>query len=328
MALKEKVFITGMAGFQAKVATKFYLDKGYEVGGIVRQSIAGTDAHRKIDGRASIYYADLRDYHSLAYALRDFQPDYVYHLAAITSVSYSFHHPFEVIETNFNGTVNLAEAARKELPSLKKFLFSSTMETYGVVEKEEPFTEKTPQFPNAPYAVAKLGAERYLQYLYFSYRFPSLSFRQTNVYGRQEDNYFVVEAIITKMLDNPQEIRLGKGDPIRNFIYIDDIIELEHIALVSDKKGEIYNTGPANGLTIKELAELIAKKLNWKGKIYWDTQEMRPGEIHYLNSTGEKAMHDFKWQPTYTLSTGLDRTIAYWQKHHKESDRITQLGKS
>lgn len=313
---KQKLFITGISGFIGSEIARKAIERGYKVAGLIRQSQRSNEAIKELRGKVDLYEGDLRDYWTLRNILKSANPDYVLHLGAITPVSYSFTHPYEVTQVNYVGTINLVEACKDELPQLKKFLFSSSMEVYGYQDKKKPFVETTPPHPACPYAVAKLAAEKYLQYSYYAYKFPCVMFRQTNCYGRKENDYFVVEAIVTKMLKNPKEINLGRKEPIRNFIFIDDLVDLWFNVIESDNPkllGEVFNTGPNNGLSIYELANKIAKKINWNGKINWNTRELRPGEIFYLNSKNNKIKKIIGWQPEISLDKGLDWVIDYWR---------------
>lgn len=257
------------------------------------------------------------------------KPDFIIHLAARTEVEKSFYEQTAFSQINYTGTVNLIEAARN-LSNLKLFLFSSTMETYGWQPESDSikagntsnipiFNEETQQNPNAPYAVAKVGCELYLKYVERAYNFPWCALRQTNTYGRYDNDFFVVEQIITQMLKNPQEINLGYGLPYRNFLWIEDLIDLyvEVISKYSLARGNVFCTGPNNALSIKSLVELIAFKLKWNGKVNWGTKPERPGEIYILNSSNDKATKILGWSPKVDLSTGLDRTIELWKNNLK-----------
>lgn len=262
------------------------------------------------------FQSDLLDYAAVATEVARVNPDMIIHLAARTEVEKSFYEPMEFSAINYCGTVNLIEQA-KDLPNLKLFLFSSTMETYGwQPEPWQALTEDTVQNPNAPYAVAKVGGEKYLQYAGRAYGLPYCILRQTNTYGRHDNDFFVVEQIITQMLGNPDEINLGYKEPYRNFLYIDDLIDLYATIVDNPTKaqGEVFVTGPANALTIEELTYMIAAKLRWQGSIHWNTKPKRVGEIYYLNSNPAKAKKLLGWEPKTDLSTGLDKAIALWKR--------------
>jgi nucleoside-diphosphate-sugar epimerase len=178
------------------------------------------------------------------------------------------------------------------------------------------FNETTPPNPNAPYAVAKYGCEKYLEYAHRSYGLPFTAIRQTNAYGRKDNDFFVTEQIITQMLKNPNEINLGYGEPYRNFIHIDDLLDAWETVITNPDKcqGEIFCIGPDNAIKIKDYVTMIADKLGWNGHVNWNTKPARPGEIYLLNSTNHKITTRLGWTPKVELSEGLDRTIATWKE--------------
>ena len=318
--VKPKILITGISGFIGYELAERCIREGYEVAGLIRQHPQHNDAVMKLKGRVKLYEGSLTDYARLVNVVTDFYPDYVAHLGAITPVSYSFDHPFEVTETNYVGTVKITEALKRYCPDLKKFIFASSMETYGhqpeLHKTFTPFDEDTPQMGACPYACAKIGAEKYVKYLAYAYKFPGISLRQTNTYGRKFDSYFVVEAFIEQMLKNKEVANFGQPTPVRNFIHIDDLVNLYITLFNSSPKlhGESFTIGPPNGITMKVLSDIIAKKLDWHGKINWYTREIRDGEIYYLNSTNKKISLLTNWEPKTTLSKGLDKTIQYWKE--------------
>lgn len=254
---------------------------------------------------------NLENPHQIESVIADVRPEVVLHLAAKTEVALSFDNYYQVSNVNYLGTVALAEANLRLNPNLKLFVLASTMETYGHQEKWEPFTEDTPQKPAAPYAVAKVAAEKYLHYMQYAYGFPFTILRQTNTYGRHDNDFFVVERIITQMLKGG-EVLLGDPRPWRNFLYIDDLVSLYRRIVDTRPLGETFVTGPDNALQIGELAEKIAGLIGFTGDIEWYTQPHRPGEIFYLNSDAFKAKAQLGWEPKVDLEDGLKRTIALW----------------
>ena len=161
---------------------------------------------------------DLSDQAKVAMQISTFDPEIIVHLAARTEVEDSFYEQITFSEINYVGTVNLIETAAK-LPNLKNFVFASTMEVYGwqpisdIIRdgKEEgiiAFNEATPPNPNAPYAVAKYGCEKYLEYAHRSYGLPFTAIRQTNAIGRKDNEFIVTEKIITQKLKNSVEFNL------------------------------------------------------------------------------------------------------------------------
>jgi len=303
----QKILITGLSGF---------------IGGYLFNRLKSS--YEIID-----LNEDLLNYEKVKQRVIDVNPDFIIHLAARTEVEKSFYEQIKFSEINYVGTVNLIESAR-DLTNLKLFIFSSTMETYGwqpesdLIKNNQPFTlpvfdETTQQHPNAPYSVAKVACEYYLSYAHRSYGLPFTAFRQTNSYGRIDNDFFVIESIITQMIKNPTEINLGYKEPYRNFLFIDDLIDLYETVLANPEKaqGEFFCCGPDNALTIGDLANKIASMLNWNGKINWNTRPERPGEIYVLNSTSAKAERMLGWKPKTTLDMGLKRTVELWKSKLK-----------
>ena len=296
----KKILLTGSSGFIGKMLSE-RIKNNYEL------------QHLE---------SDLVNFESVQEEIQKKNPNIIIHLAAKTEVERSFYYPTNFSQVNYSGTVTLIECSKK-LENLENFIFSSTMETYGFqpisdeikelgyCKKHAPFNEDTKQNPNAPYAIAKLGCEYYLKYAGRAYDFPYTILRQTNTYGRIDNDFFVVEQIISQMLKS-KICKLGYKTPYRNFIHIDDLLDLYEVVIKNSEKSkkEIFCIGPNNALRIDELAEKISKKLNWDGEIIWGTKPARPGEIYYLNSSNDHVKKILGWEPKIDLDTGLDKTIS------------------
>ena len=300
-----KIFITGSSGFIGSHILPV-LEKGYTV---------------------HCMQSDLLEFDKVKEELTQFAPDLIVHLAARTEVEKSFYEQITFSEVNYVGTVNLIEAAAK-LDKQPVFLFASTMEVYGWQPVSDQiqhgnipnvipvFDEHTVPNPNAPYAVAKFGCEKYLEYAQRAYGLPYIIIRQTNSYGRKDNNFFVTEQIISQMVLNKEECNLGYGTPFRNFIYIDDLIDA-WIAVINNKDkcvNNIFTIGPDHPVQIKQHADNIAKLLDWHGTINWNTKPKRHGEIYLLNSGNEKLTNMIGWKPKVDYWTGLTETVNFWKQ--------------
>lgn len=305
-----KILITGVSGFIGQYLVDAFA--GHELHGIYERPASMVKNPQIPQYRK--YFCDLRDASQVEYVVDRVQPDVVLHLAARSEVANSFANYREVSDINYVGTVTLAEACRK-LTNLTLFVMASTMETYGHQDASGgPFTEDTPQYPMAPYAVAKLACEKYLSYMAYAYGFPSTVLRQTNSYGRNDNDFFVVERIITQMLRG-DVCNLGDPDPVRNFLWIEDLVSLYRTIVEQPDKarGETFVTGPDNALSIRDLADKVRAELDWDGTVNWRTIPPRVGEIFYLNSNPAKAGTVLGWQPKVDLDEGLRRTIELWR---------------
>lgn len=276
--------------------------------------------------------SDLRDHAKVVAELQAANPDVVVHLAARTEVEKSFYEQVTFSDINYVGSVNLIDAASK-LGNLKNFVFASTMEVYGwqpisdeVKTHSKPrvplaFDENTVPNPNAPYAVAKLAVEKYLEYAHRALGLPFTALRQTNSYGRSDNDFFVTEQIVTQMLQGLDVVKLGYAEPYRNFIWIEDLLQAWMQVIENPEQcnqGKIYTVGPDNPIKIRDYAEKIAGMIGWQGEIQWNTKPHRPGEIYWLNSGTTAITRDLGWRPVIDMDTGLEKTIKIWrQKFNK-----------
>ena len=318
-----RIFVTGTTGFLGQQLSKSLLKNGHKIGTLAR-NVAKSDraiasnTESMIQGEkskgVSYYFGDLTDYLNIHDVLSDFKPDVIIHLAAQTSVAYSFTHTTEVFNVNFLGVVNMAEAARRVLPKLKRFIFSGSVEAYGIQTKF-PTKEDVELRAASPYGVAKIASEKFLKYLNQAYGFPAIIFRNANSYGRQHNHQFVIESMIYQMYNGKSPIKLGDPTPVRDFIFEPDLLAAYKIAALSNNKkiiGESINVGTGKSISIRQLAEKIRKITGYKGKIQWHSFPKRALEIPKLEVDNSKAKRLLKWKPAVTLDKGLKITASYY----------------
>lgn len=319
-----RIFITGTTGFLGnELATKL-LQKGHKIGTLIR-NVAKSDrpssnTESMIRGERkkgiSYYYGDVTDFVNTYDVLGSFRPDVIIHLAAQTSVAYSFSHTFEVFNVNFLGAVNVAEAAIRVVPNLKRFIFSGSVEEYGIQTKF-PTKEDAELRAASPYGVAKIAAEKHFKYLYQAYHFPVIIFRNANSYGRKFNHQFVIESIIYQMYQGKSPIKLGDPNPLRDFVFEPDLLSAYILAAESNNKkllGESINIGTAQAISIRELATKISKITGYTGKIRWHSFPKRALEIPRLQVDNTKAKKLLNWKPTVSLDKGLRITAGYYAK--------------
>ena len=257
-----RIFITGMTGFLGQELSKILLEKGHKLGTLAR-NVATSDREEHASNTESLirgethkgvsyFYGDLTDYLNIYDILSNFKPDVIIHLAAQTSVAYSFTHTTEVFNVNFLGAVNMAEAARRAVPKLKRFIFSGSVEEYGI-QKKFPSKETAELHAASPYAVAKIATEKHLKYLYDAYGFPAIIFRNANSYGRRYNHQFVIESIIYQMVKGKSPVKLGDPTPYRDFVFEPDLLSAYVLAVESNNKkllGESINIGTGKSLSL------------------------------------------------------------------------------
>ena len=235
-----RIFVTGKTGFLGQQLSNSLLKNGHKIGTLAR-NVAKSDraiasnTESMIQGEkskgVSYYFGDLTDYLNIHDVLSDFKPEVIIHLAAQTTVAYSFTHTTEIFNVNFLAVVNMAEAARRVLPKLKRFIFSGSVEAYGIQAKF-PTKEDVDLRAASPYGVAKIASEKFLKYLNQAYGFPAIIFRNANSYGRQHNHQFVIESMIYQMYNIKSPIKLGDPTPIRDFVFEPDLLAAYQLSLI------------------------------------------------------------------------------------------------
>ena len=314
-----KVLITGILGFIGSNLAEKLVSDGDEVYGLVRRV-----ANRNLDvlGETikdlTLVSGDITDYASTRNALKISNPDLVFHLAALSPVRDSFERPFEYQQANFAGTMNVAHALL-ELPDSqkRKLIAASTAEVYGI-QGDKPLKETLTLRPSSPYAVTKAAADLYLQMMFNSFDLHGTVMRPTNSYGRKFEHNFMVEYLITQMLQD-ESLYIGAPDSVRDYMYVDDHVNAYVLVAKNPRaNGQVYNVGTGVGVTNRQLAELIAKKVGYDVKkvkfgSYPPGYPFRPlsSDQPYLVLDSTKIKKDVNWSPKYNLSEGLDKIIAY-----------------
>lgn len=309
-----KILITGASGFIGSDLAKRLTREGHEVYGLYRYVADGRYDFYQLEKKVT---CDIRDRDRVFQCLEEVKPDTVYHLAAITPVSYSFLAPVEVTEVDYIGVLNMVDASKKH--GVSHFIHASTSEFYGEQADFPIFEEAKPQ-PLSPYAVAKLAAEEYIRFKDRTEGFPFTIIRPYNTYGRANvrKEYFVIERAITQAL-REGSIHLYTPYPTRDLLDRDSHVDAYVRCLGNSRAiGETINIGTSVGVTIGSAVELIAKLIgNELGKeipIYWDMKPDRPYDIETLICSNQKAKDLLGWQPLYTLEEGLKKAIKEWQE--------------
>lgn len=313
-----KVLITGSSGFIGSSLVDRLAQLGHDVYGMSRYVASDSRYDFYQQGRRCI--CDVRNGDLVEKIIGETKPDTVIHLAAMSSVSYSFlsgETANEVTGVIYHGTMNVAHACQKH--GVPHLIHASTSEFYGKQEKFPITEDATPQ-PLSPYAVAKLAAEEYLRFYERCYGLPVTIIRPYNTYNRSRVRkpHFVVERAITHALQN-RHIRLYTPTPIRDLLDRDSHVDAYVKCLGKTQAiGEAINIGLSVGHTIGEMADMVAEKVGDKLGVVipvsWDMEPDRPHDIHCLICANVKAQQLLGWHPLYTLDEGLDIAIDEWQE--------------
>lgn len=237
--------------------------------------------------------------------------DYVFHMAAMTSVTQSVNDPLRSNEVNITGTLKVLEAAKR--CDVKKLILSSSSAVYGETETV-PISEKIPINPLSPYAVSKATGELYCRVYSEIYNFSTISLRYFNVFGPKQDpksQYAaVIPIFIDKLLNNESPVIYGDGEQTRDFVSVKQVVEANLLAAESNETGS-YNIGLGRSTSINQLfemiKEIIGKDIN---PIYEDE---RPGEIKHSVADISKSK-SIGYTPKNDFVEELKETVEWFKK--------------
>jgi UDP-N-acetylglucosamine 4-epimerase len=252
--------------------------------------------------------------------------DIILHQAALGSVPRSLNDPATTNEVNSTGFLNMLIAARDA--KVKRFVYAASSSTYGDSENL-PKVEEIIGMPLSPYAVTKYVNELYAHVFGLNYVMEIIGLRYFNVYGRRQSPNGAYAAVIPKFVD--QFIRYespvinGDGSNSRDFTYIDNVIQMNHLAATTDNKdaiGQVFNTAVGDRTTLIELTNLLKKYLSEFDPKITDVEIVhgpnRAGDIPHSLASIEKAKTLLEYHPTHNLSAGLKETMAwYWEETKK-----------
>jgi UDP-glucose 4-epimerase len=310
-----KYLVTGGAGFIGSHIVDSLSDRGNEV--IILDNFSSgrkeNILHHENNTKIHVIHGSITDPATLKKACESV--DGIFHEAAITSVARSVDNPFATNETNVTGTLNVLVAARDA--GVKKVVFASSSSVYGDTPTL-PKKESMCPHPKSPYAVSKHTGEEYLWVFSELYGLKTLAFRYFNVFGPRQDpksNYAaVIPKFITSILTYNHPVIYGDGKQTRDFTYVKDVAEANVMAMESSAEG-ICNIAYGQQIDLNSLADLIMSITGIKTTTIYEPQ--RPGDIHDSLADSSRARDMFGYNPRYTVKTGLEETIQWYQ------DRMT-----
>ena len=313
----KRVLVTGAGGFIGSHLVDELLSKGAEVSAFVHYNARndwGMLEGRDIDKNPhlTVISGDITD--SLFVKKAVSEKEYVFHLAALIGIPYSYVAPESYINTNIKGTLNIMQACLDS--GVKRVVHTSTSEVYGTA-LYTPIDEKHPLQGQSPYSASKIGADKIAESFSCSFGLPVTTIRPFNTFGPRQSTRAVIPTIITQALTS-NSIKLGSLAPIRDLTYVADTVQ-GFIKFAESPKtvGKTVNTGSGQGVTIGELAALIIKQVNPDATIICEKERIRPdkSEVMQLLCNNRLAKDLAGWKPQYTLEDGLSLTID-WMKEH------------
>lgn len=253
---------------------------------------------------------DIRDSAFCVELVRD--ASYVFHLAALIAIPYSYIAPQSYVDTNVLGTLNICQAALKA--GVKKIIHTSTSEVYGSA-RTVPISETHPLQPQSPYSASKIAADAMAMSFHYSFDLPLVIARPFNTFGPRQSARAVIPTIISQIAAGKKEIDLGDLRPTRDFNFVDDtcrgFIQLAHCA---QAVGKTVNIGSGKEHTIRETFDLINKIMGSDAKIKEDLQRVRPvnSEVQRLLCDNRLIKQLTGYEPQFSFAEGLQKTVAWF----------------
>jgi len=303
--------VTGGAGFIGSHIADALVHRGDEVV-IVDNLFSGrmeNIRHLADSSKVTFLNGSVTDQAFLLKACKD--ADGIFHEAAITSVPRSVKDPLASNEANVTGTLNVLVAARK--CGIKKIVYASSSSVYGDTPTLPKKEDMVPN-PKSPYAITKMTGERYLEVFHDLYGLDTVSLRYFNVFGPRQDpksEYSaVIPKFITKILHHESPVIYGDGSQTRDFTYVKDVVQANIRAMESGAQG-VFNIAYGNRITLIKLARTIMGALGEDLPVKYESP--RAGDIHDSLADISAAQKAFGYAPAYTVTTGLEETIAWYK---------------
>ena len=301
----ERVLVTGGAGFIGSHVAEEFINSGYEV--LVIDDLS-SGKRENVPSQAKFIQMDICS-EELEDVFEDFKPRFVAHLAAQIDVRKSVSNPIFDAKVNILGGINILQQSVKY--GVNKFVFASTGGAiYGEAEVM-PVPETYPPKPLSPYGTSKLAFEHYIGLYQRLYGLRYMILRLPNVYGpRQspEGEAGVCSILSGLMLKGKKPVLYGFGEPMRDYVYVKDIARAFLLA-VEKGENETVNLGSAIGTRVREIFDIIAEIIGYRDEP--ELAPLRPGEVHSIYISGEKAKQILGWQPQVPLKEGLRYTVEY-----------------
>lgn len=307
-----KILVTGATGFIGANLVHSLVDKGYEVHIFLREA-SDTWRINNIISKVSKHYCDLTDRNKVNETIAEIKPQIIFHLA--TYGGYPFQKDsIKIIDTNFIGTVNLLSACVNN--GFECFVNTGSSSEYGV--KDKPMSESDILEPINDYGVAKAASTLYCQSVARRYSLPVFTLRLFSPYGYYESPTRLIPYLITSCLQN-KEVSLSRPDVVRDFIFIDDVIDA-YFRLIEESKnlkpGDIFNIGSGKQYNLKEVFEIISKLTGYVKKPHWGKVNERESDIAKVWKADISKSNSFlNWIPRYSMEEGLKKTKEWFEDH-------------
>ena len=334
----KSILVTGGAGFIGSHLVRLLVNKypEYHIVNMDVLTYAGNLENLKdIEAKENYTFVkcDICDFKKVKQIFEDYKIDSVIHLAAESHVDRSIEDPFSFAQTNVMGTLSLLQAAKSywnENFTNKVFYHVSTDEVYGSLGEEGFFTETTKYDPHSPYSASKASSDHFVRAFYDTYGLPVVISNCSNNYGSYQFPEKLIPLFINNIVNNKPLPVYGKGENVRDWLFVNDHTRAIDVIFHKGKLGETYNIGGFNEwknidlikVMIKTVDRLLGRKEGASEKLITYVTDRAGHDLRYaIDST--KLKNELGWEPSLQFEEGIEKTVAWYLENKEWLEKVT-----
>ena len=332
------ILVTGGAGFIGSHLVRLLVNKypDYHIINMDVLTYAGNLENLKdIENKENYTFikCDICDVEKVNQVFKKYQIDSVIHLAAESHVDRSIKDPFSFARTNVMGTLSLLQAAKETWNgnfTNKLFYHVSTDEVYGSLEEEGFFTEETAYDPHSPYSASKASSDHFVRAFADTYGLPVVISNCSNNYGSYQFPEKLIPLFINNIVNNKPLPVYGKGENVRDWLFVDDHARAIDVIFHNGKLGETYNIGGFNEwknidlikVMIKTVDRLLGREEGTSDKLITYVTDRAGHDLRYAIDSS-KLKNELGWKPSLQFEEGIEKTVAWYLENQEWLDNVT-----
>ena len=336
--MKRNILVTGGAGFIGSHLIRLLVNKypAYHIINMDVLTYAGNLENLKdIEHKENYSFVkgDICDFQKVKQVFIDFNINSVIHLAAESHVDRSIEDPLSFAQTNVMGTLSLLQLAKSYWENNfknKLFYHISTDEVYGSLSDEGFFTEKTNYDPHSPYSASKASSDHFVRAFSDTYGLPVIISNCSNNYGSYQFPEKLIPLFINNIVNNKPLPIYGKGENVRDWLYVNDHARAIDVIFHSGKLGETYNIGGFNEwknidlikVIIKTVDRLLGRKEGTSNKLITYVKDRAGHDLRYAIDSS-KLKNELGWEPSLQFEEGIEKTVKWYLDNKEWMDRVT-----